>query len=190
MHLSRRSLLALAALAPYGAARALVAQSEPFFRIAPPAERGTPIEIEGVVYAEDGTTPVPGARMFLYQTDDTGHYSEQRSGEPITVARIRAHASAGADGRYRFRTIKPGAYPGRPDARHIHVHLARPGVKDAELLDYRYSVREYLFADDPRLPEPERKRAEQLGRFSPVIKLTQGDDGIWRGVRDLRLGAK
>jgi protocatechuate 3,4-dioxygenase beta subunit len=127
--------------------------------------------------------------MFLYQTDDTGYYSE-RSGEPITIARLRAHAGADAGGRYRFRTIKPGAYPGRPDARHIHVHLARPGVKDADLLDYRYSIEEYLFADDPRLPERERKRGEGLDRFSPVIRLTQGADGIWRGVRDLRIGGR
>jgi hypothetical protein len=63
-------------------------------------------------------------------------------------------------------------------------------VKDADLIDYRYSIEEYLFADDPRLSERERTRGEGRGRFSPVIRLTQSADGVWRGTRDLRIGER
>jgi protocatechuate 3,4-dioxygenase beta subunit len=40
---------------------------------------------------------------------------------------LRGHQRADAEGRYRFRTIVPGAYEGR--TRHIHVKVAPPGAR-------------------------------------------------------------
>ncbi len=38
-------------------------------------EPGQSLVISGTVFAPDGTTPVPGARLDVYQTDAEGYYT-------------------------------------------------------------------------------------------------------------------
>ena len=81
-----------------------------------PGITGQQIELVGFVLTR-GCKPVPGALVDLWHADDKGEYDN-------SGFRLRGHQRAGADGRYRFRTIVPGNYPGR--TRHFHVKVAPP----------------------------------------------------------------
>jgi protocatechuate 3,4-dioxygenase beta subunit len=82
-----------------------------------PGMAGQPIELIGLVLTR-GCKPVADAIVDLWQADDQGDYDN-------SGFRLRGHQRADAEGRYRFRTIVPGAYEGR--TRHFHVKVAPPG---------------------------------------------------------------
>ena len=81
-----------------------------------PGMAGQPIELTGFVLTR-ACRPVAGALVDLWQADDKGGYDN-------SGFRLRGHQRTGAEGRYRFRTIVPGAYEGR--TRHFHVKVAPP----------------------------------------------------------------
>jgi protocatechuate 3,4-dioxygenase beta subunit len=62
--------------------------------------------------------PVADALVELWQADEEGQYD--RAGY-----RLRGHQRTDAAGRWSFRTIEPGLYPGR--TRHIHFKVQRAG---------------------------------------------------------------
>ena len=82
-----------------------------------PGMRGQPMELSGVVLTR-GCKPVPRALFDLWQADDAGDYDNKGF-------KLRGHQYADAEGRYRVRTIVPGAYTGR--TRHFHVKVQAPG---------------------------------------------------------------
>ncbi len=67
-----------------------------------------------------------GVRIEIWQVNGYGryHHDGDDSGKPIDPG-FQGYGTAltGADGSYRFRTVKPVAYPGR--APHIHFALTR-----------------------------------------------------------------
>lgn len=92
-----------------------------------PTAQGEVILVTGRVLDRNGD-PLPGAAVEFWQTDASGVYDHPR--EPGTNRRDRGFqfygtAIADADGRYVFRTIRPGYYAPRP--RHIHVKVKLDG---------------------------------------------------------------
>jgi protocatechuate 3,4-dioxygenase beta subunit len=81
----------------------------------PPA-RGKLAELTGYVLTR-GCRPVSRALLDLWHADDGGEYDNR-------TFRYRGHIFTDADGRYRFRTIVPGLYPGR--TRHFHIKVQAP----------------------------------------------------------------
>ena len=79
------------------------------------AEPGEPLIVSGTIYAPDGRTPLEGISLFVYQTDATGRYST--TGGDNRNTRIHGLMRTNSDGRYEFRTIKPGFLSGQPDCR-------------------------------------------------------------------------
>jgi len=85
--------------------------------------QGEPMWLEGSVGNPAGE-PVAGARVEIWQCDANGHYDHPGDG-------ARADRSfqgfgavvADADGRYRFRTIRPVAYGSRTPHIHVKVRL-------------------------------------------------------------------
>lgn len=71
--------------------------------------------------------PVRGAVVEIWQADNGGAYIHSAS--PITPrdANFQGYGRfiTGSDGRYLFRTVKPGLYPGR--TRHVHYQVTAPG---------------------------------------------------------------
>ncbi|MCD2194526.1 6-chlorohydroxyquinol-1,2-dioxygenase [Actinomycetospora endophytica] len=65
--------------------------------------------IEGVVTAPDGT-PVPGARIDVWQADDHGFYDVQVPDDQ-PLGNGRGLFTADDDGRFWFRSIVPAHYP-------------------------------------------------------------------------------
>ncbi len=143
-------------------------------------EPGEPLIVSGTIYAPDGHTPLEGISLYVYQTDATGIYSTSRGAGSNRNTRIHGLMRTGPDGRYEFRTIRPGAYPGRQIASHIHAYVSGADYPE-------YWIDEYVFASDSFLGEDVKQKSQGLANFSPVLNLTRGTDGVWRGVRDIKV---
>ncbi len=82
---------------------------------------GQPAWVSGVVTDVQGK-PVSGAVVEIWQCDHEGVYRHSSmTGNVSRPFQGFGKVQVGADGRYRFRTIKPVAYAGRPP--HIHVKV-------------------------------------------------------------------
>ena len=145
-----------------------------------PLEPGEPLVVSGKIYAHDGTTPLEGLTLYVYHTDARGYYSEAdgRGGPP--QPRLKGRVVTDREGRYEFRTIRPAPYPGGTNPAHIHASVSGRGHAEQW-------IHEYWFADDALVTKQLRARFEGQGRFSPVMTLARGADGVLRGVRDIRL---
>ncbi|MBY0505850.1 MAG: hypothetical protein K2X03_18180 [Bryobacteraceae bacterium] len=82
--------------------------------------------VQGRVLDSTGA-PVRGAVVEIWQADNNGAYIHTAS--PVTNREPNFQGygkfETASDGRYLFRTVKPGIYPGR--TRHIHYQIKAPG---------------------------------------------------------------
>ena len=138
---------------------------------------GEVIVVEGRVLGADGR-PVPGAALELWQANAYGRYAHggDRSAAPLDP-NFQGYGAVrtDADGRYRFRTIRPGLYAGR--TRHLHFYVGGPGFERRPL--QMYFAGEPGNADDflwRSLGTPERQEA---------VTVVFGDEG--RGTFDIVL---
>ena len=141
-------------------------------------EPGEPLVMSGTIYQPDGVTPAEGIVLFVYHTDATGYYNKE---DDVYDPRLRGWMKTGKDGKYEFKTIKPAPYPKRTTPAHIHAHIYSSQIPE-------HSIDEYLFEGDPFIT-PEEKAKLLTGRsgFSSIIKLTRNNDGVWSGVRNIKL---
>jgi protocatechuate 3,4-dioxygenase beta subunit len=102
------------------------------FDLVAPGTPGWIIGLDGFVLSRS-CRPVTGAVLDLWQADENGDYDDQGF-------RYRGHLFSDSKGRYRFRTIVPGLYPGR--TRHFHMKVQAPGQ---DLL-----TTQLYFPDEPR----------------------------------------
>lgn len=144
-------------------------------------EPGEPLIVSGTIYKADGRTPVEGVTLSVYQTDAKGVYTT--SGGDNRNTRLHGSMRSNGEGKYEFRTIKPGSYPGSRNPAHIHAYVSGPDYPE----DW---IDEYHFDDDPFISDENKGKAAALGSFSPILKLTRDKDGILRGVRDIKLKRK
>jgi protocatechuate 3,4-dioxygenase beta subunit len=146
-------------------------------RIAPAAESGAPLIVEGTVRTLAGE-PAAGIVVYAYQTDQSGLYPTST----IRHGRLRGWVRTGPDGKYRFDTIRPGAYPSNTIPEHIHMHVIEPGKAT-------YYIDDIHFDDDPLLVGTHRQRAESGRRGGKgLVKPTKDAQGAWRVQRDITLG--
>lgn len=95
--------------------------------------RGEPAVVTGRVLSVDGT-PIPGALLDIWETNENGLYEQQDPNQPDM--NLRGKFRTDAEGRYRFVAIKPVSYPipddgpvgqllralGRHPYRPAHIH--------------------------------------------------------------------
>ncbi len=89
---------------------------------------GQPTHIFGQVRFPDGT-PVEDAAVEIWQCDSYGRYIHSRDasrGRRDKNFQGFGRAIADNEGRYRFRTIRPVAYPGRTP--HIHFLIRKDNI--------------------------------------------------------------
>ncbi len=144
-------------------------------------DAGPKLEISGIIYQPDGKTPAAGIVMYVYHTDQKGVYPK-KGGETGWAGRhgyIRGWIKTNAQGQYRFYTLVPASYPNSSNPKHIHPTIKEPGKSE-------YWIDEFVFDDDPLLPEKERTRAKPVGG-SGVLKTTM-KDGMLRATRNIILG--
>jgi protocatechuate 3,4-dioxygenase beta subunit len=85
---------------------------------------GQPAWVDGSVTDLQGK-PVAGAQVEIWQCDEKGHYHHPGDGGKADPSfQGFGRMTVDADGRYRFRTIKPVAYSGRTPHIHVKVKLA------------------------------------------------------------------
>lgn len=150
----------------------------PFYRtgapsrmaLAGPTEPGDPIALDGIVLADDCTTPLVGAMLDIWQADSTGNYHEPtEAGGPY---RLRGKVAAASDGSWNITTIRPGNYRNGPGWRpaHIHFTVSHPG--------YRTLTTQLYFAGDPFLPPNDS--CTSCGSDDParIIPLTFAANGL------------
>ena len=149
MSTSRRTVLAAAliaapalhlrVLAQAGSRRLTPAQTEgPFYPVALPADsdadllangalryaKGQPAWVEGTVSDIEGR-PLRGAVVEIWQCDEQGHYHHPGDGGRADPSfQGFGKVAVDAEGRYKFRTIRPVAYGGRAPHIHVKVKLA------------------------------------------------------------------
>jgi protocatechuate 3,4-dioxygenase beta subunit len=134
---------------------------------------GERIIITGRVTDEDGR-PVRNTLIEIWQTNSAGRYIHERDQHPAPLDPNftgAGRAITDDEGRYRFVSIKPGAYPWRnhPNAwrpAHIHFSLFGPSFL-TRLVTQMYFPGDPLFPFDPifnSIPD-ERVRARLISRF-------------------------
>jgi protocatechuate 3,4-dioxygenase, beta subunit len=112
----------------------------PYYPPDPPRDAGDDLVIErdgrraaGELLRLDGRVldvagrPLAGTRIELWQCNAAGRYHHPRDNAPAPIDPLfRAYgvSVADAEGRWRFRTIRPVPYPGRTP--HLHLILTAP----------------------------------------------------------------
>lgn len=144
-------------------------------------ESGPKLIVSGIVYQRDGKTPAKDVVIYMYHTDQTGRYTPgpNAAGWEKRHGNLRGWVKTGADGHYAFYTMKPASYPNTNFSAHIHATVKEPNKNE-------YYIDEYLFDDDPKLTEKERKMQFRGGYG--ILKLTKGADGVLHGTRNIVLG--
>jgi protocatechuate 3,4-dioxygenase beta subunit len=134
---------------------------------------GERIIVTGRVLDEDGR-PVPHTLVEIWQANATGRYVHVRDQHPAPLDPNftgAGRALTDADGRYRFVTIKPGAYPWRNHYNawrpaHIHFSLFGPSFL-SRVITQMYFPGDPLFRYDPIFQSITDKRARDrlVSRF-------------------------
>ena len=104
------------------------------------AMKGEPLHVSGRVSTAGGS-PIAGAIVDIWHSDEDGYYDVQRPDQPD--ANLRARFRTDSEGRFHFWTLTPTSYPvpddgpvgellratGRHPMRPAHVHfmIAAPG---------------------------------------------------------------
>ncbi|HJU06549.1 MAG TPA: protocatechuate 3,4-dioxygenase [Nitrospiraceae bacterium] len=127
--------------------------------------KGQMIYVMGQV-RDEGCRPIMGAVIEIWQASENGRYHHPRDNG--NTAPLDPHFQywgkyvTERDGRYLFKTIKPGAYQAEPDwtrPPHIHFKITHP--------DFHELITQMYFAGDPyqakdfilnKIPHAERER--------------------------------
>lgn len=143
--------MATRALAQTGSAQALLptpAQAEgPYYPLREPADadfdllrngsrtyaKGNAAWVEGAVLDLAGK-PLKGGTVEIWQCDENGHYDHPRDGSRMDPAfQGFGRATLDAEGRFRFRTIRPSPYVGRTPHIHAKIKLGRQTLLTTQL---------------------------------------------------------
>ncbi|WP_420150820.1 intradiol ring-cleavage dioxygenase [Spirosoma sp.] len=140
-----------------------------------------PLGINGVVYKADGKTPAPNVIIYVYHTDQTGHYTTKADakGWEKRHGSIRGWMRTNEKGEYKFVTLRPAPYPGHSDPAHIHVTIKEPGLPE-------YYIDEYVFDDDPLLTPEKQQKLDNRGG-SGILKLKDVGN-MYKTERHIYLG--
>jgi protocatechuate 3,4-dioxygenase beta subunit len=117
----------------------------PFYRpgapmrsnIIPPGSTGSPLNLSGTIFKDDGTTPLENAMVEIWQCDEKEHY-DNTSDDYL----CRGALKTGKDGRYEFKTIVPVPYKANPNNeeswRPAHIHMRVSSDRQQDLVTQVY----------------------------------------------------
>ena len=150
-------------------------------RLAGAGEPGERMLLSGRVLGADGKTPVAGVIVYAHHTNAQGLYANGTAETEWSRrhGRLRGWARTGADGLYRFDTIKPAPYPDRSMPAHVHLFIGEPGRRP-------YYIDDVVFDGEFGVTPGYRARQELRGG-SGIVRLARGTDGALLARRDIRL---
>jgi protocatechuate 3,4-dioxygenase, beta subunit len=114
--------------------------------------------------------PISGATVEIWQCDAQGHYHHSRAGGRADAdfqgfGRVRA----GADGSYRFRTLRPSPYVGRTPHIHVKVWLDKHELLTTQL---------YVQGDAGNERDFLWRSLKDADRQALTVPFVQGADGM------------
>lgn len=156
----------------------------PFYPVALPADsdfdllrqgtvaygKGQPVWLTGRVTDTQGRA-LTGGVIEIWQCDQDGHYHHprDRGGRADPAFQGFGRVTLGADGSYRFRTLRPAPYSGRTPHIHVKIRLGRE-----ELLTTQFYVQ-----GDPGNPRDGLwRRLGEQGQAALTRPYVAGPDGL------------
>ena len=134
---------------------------------------GTVTYLQGRIL-DTGGKPLAKAKVEIWQCDSRGHYHYVGENERQLDPDFQGYGTtlSGEDGGYRFRTIRPVAYPGRAP----HIHFAITAATGERLITQMYVAGEALNEHDPVLSgiRDPAARAAVIVPLTPVPQLEHG----------------
>ena len=111
----------------------------PFYRpgapmrsdIIAPNSKGSPMNLSGTIFKEDGKTPSNNALVEIWQCDENEYYDNASDSYLF-----RGAMETGKNGKYEFKTIVPVPYKANPNDEaswrpaHIHMRVSVPDQQD------------------------------------------------------------
>ena len=145
--------------------------------------QGQVIQLMGRVLNAKGE-PVKGARLELWQANTHGRYMHPADVNPAPLDPNFEGFSiqtTDAEGRYRFKTIRPGAYPinamNPGEKRPAHIHFDIIGA-NSRLVTQMYFPDDPLNENDPLFKELGDSRSAAIGKVLPPTKDVEPDSLI------------
>jgi len=134
--------------------------------------------------------PVRNARIEVWQANANGRYSHPSDTNPAPLDpnfEGAALLTTDQDGRYRFKTVKPAAYPAGPNLiRPSHIHFQVTGRQD-RLVTQLYFEGDPYNATDPFLNSAPvkniliTKMLDPSPEFEPGSKMVLWDIVLYKG---------
>lgn len=132
-------------------------------------KRGEPAWVEGTVTNLEGK-PISGAQVEIWQCDETGHYHHPGDGGKADPAfQGFGRVTVGADGQYRFRTIRPAPYSGRTPHIHVKVKLGSRELLTTQL---------YVSGDPHNERDGLWRRLDADARAAVTVPFRPAGDGL------------
>ncbi len=155
----------------------------------PGRARGQVLNVMGRVLNLAGE-PVRDAKMEVWQANVYGRYTHPSDPNPAPLDPNFGGSAVlitDSQGRYRFKTIKPGAYPAGPHLmRPAHIHFQVTGRQD-RLVTQMYFQNDPYNAADPFLNSAGRKELlitrllDPPPEFEPSSKIVIFDIVLYKG---------
>lgn len=149
---------------------------------------GQAIHVMGRVLNLQGQ-PVQGAKVEIWQANTHGRYNHPSDTNPAPLdPNFEGFAvlTTDAEGRYRFKTIKPGPYPAGPDLiRPPHIHFEVTGQIN-RLVTQMYFAGEPLNDKDPFLQGAGASKERLIVDLRPPTRELEPDSlmAVWDIVLD------
>lgn len=151
--------------------------------------QGQVLNVMGKVLNLSGE-PVRNAAVEIWQANTHGRYTHASDPNPAPLDpnfEGSATLTTDAEGKYRFKTIKPPAYPAGPNLiRPAHIHFQVTGRQD-RLVTQMYFAGDPYNATDPFLNSAGRKELlitkllDPTSEFEPDSKIVRFDIVLYKG---------
>jgi protocatechuate 3,4-dioxygenase beta subunit len=134
--------------------------------------------------------PVRNAKIEVWQANAHGRYSHPSDTNPAPLDpnfEGVALLTTDQDGRYRFKTIKPGAYPAGPNRfRPAHIHFQVTGRQDRLVTQMYFENDPYNDTDPPLNSAAAKdllivKLLAPSSEFEPDSKMVLWDMVVYKG---------
>jgi protocatechuate 3,4-dioxygenase beta subunit len=136
--------------------------------------KGHPAWVGGVVL-DRGGRPLKGGTVEIWQCDENGHYDHPSDGGKIDPAfQGFGRVVLDAEGRFRFRTIRPAPYEGRTPHIHAKVKLGREELLTTQL---------YVQGEPGNAGDRLWRRLREADRQAITAPYVPGADGLQADYR-------
>ncbi len=152
----------------------------PFYRpgapmrsdIMPSASKGSPMNLSGTIFKEDGKTPLNNVLVEIWQCDENEHYDNTSDNYLF-----RGAIKTGKNGKYAFKTIVPVPYKADPNDeaswRPAHIHMRVSVAEQQDLVTQIYFKGNKYNDTDTSASSP-----QAVNRILNIVKNASGENTV------------